>query len=301
MHLNVCNLLALSTLVAAAPSMQKRDADMESLQGLTHLRNDHSGKELDPEGKYFHESTFHPHYDGRFGSMILPPHIRQRHLRALVRTYLTTMEAIGAETWIMHGSLLGWWWNRKIMPWDSDIDVQVDKRSMDFLASYYNMTVHHFKDVPAGMDDKVEGDDAEGEEREEKTYLLEVNPHYRNASTRDFLNVIDARWIDTSTGLFIDITTLHRNLTAESEGLQGMMMCKDKHSFHRDQIFPLRDSLFEGVPAKIPYSYGELLEEEYGAESLTRADFAQHHFDEQKKEWIPWTEYFGQRYSMEPL
>ena len=57
MHLNVCNLLALSTLVAAAPSMQKRDADMESLRGLTHLRNDHSGKELDPEGKYFHEST----------------------------------------------------------------------------------------------------------------------------------------------------------------------------------------------------------------------------------------------------
>ena len=26
------------------------------------------------------------------------------------------MADVGAETWIMHGSLLGWWWNQKVRP-----------------------------------------------------------------------------------------------------------------------------------------------------------------------------------------
>lgn len=32
----------------------------------------------------------------------------------LVESYLMTMSDIGAETWIMHGTLMGWWWNRKV-------------------------------------------------------------------------------------------------------------------------------------------------------------------------------------------
>ena len=36
----------------------------------------------------------------------------------------------------MHGTLLGWYWNRKVMPWDSDLDVMVSEKSLHFLASY---------------------------------------------------------------------------------------------------------------------------------------------------------------------
>jgi phosphorylcholine metabolism protein LicD len=180
------------------------------------------------------------------------------------------MNDIGAHTWIMHGSLLGWWWNRKIMPWDSDIDVQMSELSMKYLADYYNMTVHHyrFKDAPGGRD-----------------YLLEVNPNYWNESTLDYLNVIDARWIDMSSGLFIDITTLRPNRTAEALGDLGKMMCKDKHSFKEEHIYPLRDSVFENVPVKVPYAYAELLTEEYGSKSLTQSHFNNHRFDSEKMEW----------------
>jgi hypothetical protein len=31
-----------------------------------------------------------------------------------MQTFLSTMADIGAETWIMHGTLLGWWWNQKV-------------------------------------------------------------------------------------------------------------------------------------------------------------------------------------------
>jgi phosphorylcholine metabolism protein LicD len=197
---------------------------------------------------------------------------RQKYLSTLMQTYLSTMNDIGAETWIMHGSLLGWWWNRKIMPWDSDVDVQMSESSMEYLATYYNMTIHHYRlpGIPGGRD-----------------YMLEVNPNYVNGSVKDWLNVIDARWIDTESGLFIDITTLRRNRTAEAEGREGMMMCKDKHHYEQKDIFPLRESSFEGTPVKIPYAYAALLEEEYGKRALTNKNFENHYFDTEKMEWLP--------------
>jgi LicD family len=127
-----------------------------------------------------------------------------------------------------------------------------------------------FKDAPGGRD-----------------YLLEINPNYKNDSITDFLNVIDGRWIDMESGLFIDITTLRPNRTAEALGQRGMMMCKDKHWFWEKSIYPLRDSVFENIPVKVPHAYTELLEEEYTPQSLTRTNFQGHTFDSEKMEWIP--------------
>jgi phosphorylcholine metabolism protein LicD len=204
--------------------------------------------------------------------MPLPDKERQKALTYLVQSYFSTMNDIGIQTWIMHGTLMGWWWNRKILPWDSDLDVMIAESSMRYLSDYYNMTVHHFAfpDEPQGRD-----------------YLLEVNPYWVNSSTADKLNSIDARWIDMDAGLFIDITTLRPNTTAEAQGIKGMMMCKDKHHYRHKDIFPLRDTVFENILVKIPYAYADLLEEEYGPASLTRTRFANHHFESEIMEWIP--------------
>ncbi|KAK7606536.1 LicD family-domain-containing protein [Phyllosticta paracitricarpa] len=271
-------LAACIAFVHAAPTtiprLQKRDADFLSVK--TKNRKDHSGKKGDPADKYFHESTFHPHYDGRFAETTLSYDDRLSNLTALVQTYLSTMHDIGAETWIMHGSLLGWWWNRKIMPWDTDIDVQISEQSMHYLASYYNMSVHHFN-IP-------------GTDRS-RDYMIEVNPHYTNGSTKDWLNVIDARWIDTDTGLFIDITTVRHDKEREENGQAGWMYCKDKHHFRFDDIFPLRDSTFENMPVKIPFAYQALLQEEYGSRSLTNTRYEGHRFDQTEMKWIPLNSY----------
>ena len=102
----------------------------------------------------------------------------------------------------------------QILPWDSDSDVQVTEASMHYLASYYNMSVFHYKTprIPEGKD-----------------YMLEINPHYVNREQSDKLNVIDARWVDTSTGLFIDITTARYNHTHPAGA--GMLSCKDGHEY----------------------------------------------------------------------
>ena len=53
----------------------------------------------------------------RFASRQIPKDDRLPHLTALMQTFLSTMADIGAETWIMHGTLLGWWWNQKVYMW----------------------------------------------------------------------------------------------------------------------------------------------------------------------------------------
>ena len=102
------------------------------------------------------------------------------------------------------------------MPWDTDIDVQVSETAMYFLAKYYNMTEHHFT-LP-----RVRGG---------RTYLLEVNPNFVIRTSDDFLNVIDARWIDTSSGLFIDITSVRKDYEEQKKGRLGALICKDRRKY----------------------------------------------------------------------
>lgn len=70
------------------------------------------------------------------------------------------------------------------------------------------MTIHTFE---VGNDEK-------------RDYMLEVNPKYTDPSYKDTLNVIDARWIDIETGLFIDITAVRPH-----QSKKGIICSKDQH------------------------------------------------------------------------
>jgi hypothetical protein len=50
----------------------------------------------------------------RFADRQLGYQERRRTLSNLIQTYLATAADLGVETWLMHGTLLGWWWNRKV-------------------------------------------------------------------------------------------------------------------------------------------------------------------------------------------
>ncbi|KAG7112327.1 hypothetical protein HYQ44_010522 [Verticillium longisporum] len=151
-------------------------------------------------GKYFVESSFSVHYDGRFAiKRIKDKKTRREALRVLIQTYLATFESIGIETWLMHGSLLG--------------------------------------------------------------------------------------WIDMEHGLFIDITTARYNVTY-GEG-EGVLVGKDGHLFRDTYLLPLLETTYEGVKAEIPYKYKDFLISEYGKEFLLDKEINNHHFDDDKMEWVP--------------
>lgn len=256
----ILRLLLLHLILSLLPYAYA-DADFESVR-MRYDLEDMSGRYGDPPGKYWHESVFHPHYDGRFTDHTLP-YIQQRgNLSVLIQAYLSTMADLGAETWLCHGTLLGWWWNRKSLPWDSDVDVQMTVSTVGFLARYYNMTIYDY----TPLDERKDGAEIAGRSR--KRYMLEINPGWVDGRSADKLNVIDGRWIDVWTGLFIDITAVR-----VLDGSRGKILAsKDRHQEKTRDLFPLRDSLFEGVPVKVPYNYAKVLADEYGSKALTKRE-----------------------------
>lgn len=50
----------------------------------------------------------------RFTDVVLNYEDQKSNLSMLMQSYLFTMRDLGAETWIMHGTLMGWWWNQKV-------------------------------------------------------------------------------------------------------------------------------------------------------------------------------------------
>ena len=103
-----------------------------------------------------------------------------------------------------------------------------------------------------------------------REYLLDINPAFVERERGDGYNIIDARWIDVRNGLYIDIT----GLTETHPDVQpGIWSCKNYHRYRTGDLYPLRNSMFEGVPAKIPYAYDSILTEEYRAEALVSTDF----------------------------
>ncbi len=95
--------------------------------------------------------------------------------------------------------------------------------------------------------------------------MLDVNPHHADRSRGEGQNVIDARWIDLSNGMFIDITGLAER---EPDREPGIWSCKNFHRYRTTDLYPMRQSEFEGVPATVPYSFERILAEEYGMKSL---------------------------------
>lgn len=81
--------------------------------------------------------------------------------------------------------------------------------------------------------------------------MLDVNPHHAELGRGDSQNIIDARWIDLSTGLFTDITGLSERQPKEE---LGVWSCKDFYRYHVQDVYPLQGSEFESVNASVPHN-----------------------------------------------
>lgn len=136
------------------------------------------------------------------------------------------------------------------MPWDWDVDTQVSGATLLYIAEKYNRTTHDY----VSEDKKFR-----------RTYLLDVNPWSKQRDPGDGANIIDARWIDTTNGLYIDITGLSE---VYPEQKPGIWSCKNFHDYRIRDLYPMRESIFEGVEARIPYAYDQILVQEYKMQAL---------------------------------
>lgn len=264
--------LSLSRIASCAPAKGSAPPPPPPvLDGMSYLTLNRS-----LEDKYFHEPVGHElgaddrlgHYDVRYFHGMVTDEERSESLHHMVIAYLDFFRHNDLETWIAHGTLLGWWWNGQLLPWDWDVDTQVLDTTLARLAQEFNRTVISY--VSANGNFKRE-------------YLLDINPwaYFRDRGPGH--NIIDARWIDLSNGLYVDITALSRfNPTDEPYTWE----CKNHHKYNTTDLYPLRHTKFEGTPALVPYSYQELLLEEYSTKSLTRTNYQNHTWNPVTGQWI---------------
>ncbi|KAI0203029.1 LicD family-domain-containing protein [Astrocystis sublimbata] len=264
------------------------------------------------EFKYFNEAGMDMktgHYDKRYFRGIVAYDDHKVMLRHLIRSYLKTCNALGVETWLAHGSLLGWWWNGHVMPWDHDLDVQLSWQTMAFLGERYNRTMHEYLYETFDSKDKNEGKlhintaadsiargmgidlnskavDAsvsrDGRMKRKK-YFLDINPYHGAMDKGDGSNIIDGRWIDTDNGLFIDLTVVRER---DPEHSPGVWSCKNRHRYRTDELWPMRRTEFEDVEALIPYAFEKILVDEYKANSLVLENYHGHYWSSGLKQWV---------------
>ncbi|KAE8554431.1 hypothetical protein EYB25_002970 [Talaromyces marneffei] len=262
---------SLSQIVTGAPAIDTTPPPPPVLDGMSYLT---LSRPL--EDKYFHEPVGHEegaddrlgHYDVRYFHGMVSEEERAESLHHMVIAYLNFFRLNKLETWIAHGTLLGWWWNSELLPWDWDVDTQVLDTTLARMAREFNRTVTSYTST---------------DKKFKRKYLLDINPwaYFRDSGPGH--NIIDARWIDTSNGLYVDITALSRFNPEESP---HTWECKNRHIYHTDDLYPLRQSKFEGTKVLVPFRYQELLMEEYSVKALTRTNFQNHTWSPSVGQWV---------------
>ncbi|KAL9103650.1 MAG: hypothetical protein Q9163_001309 [Psora crenata] len=236
--------------------------------------------------KYFHEvdgdEAAH-HYDSRYSHGTLSYHDKQDTQVHMVRSWLEFLQKNGMESWLAHGTLLGWWWNARTLPWDWDIDVQVSIATLLYLAEHYNSTIYEYTSATeqVGVDALTKKEKALA-----RQYHLDVNPAIYTRARGDGGNIIDARWIDRRNGLYIDITGVAETYPQDSP---GMWTCKNYHRYKTRDLWPMRETIYEGVRAKVPYAYERILGQEYGEKALIMEEYQGHMWSAADHVWVKQT------------
>lgn len=183
--------------------------------------------------KFFNEMKTNNHLDIRYG-VLKKKNIRSDLIDTLV-FFTKYCKEKKIKPIIMHGSLIGLHFNNDILPWDDDIDIILTGNCINNLQNY-----------------------------EDSKFLIEVNPYSKDRSKDDKNNIIDARIINKTSGVFIDITFFYESYSNGKLELTA----KDKHVYDYDDIFPLKKSVFCDCDVYIPSNVKKCLIQEYGKNVL---------------------------------
>jgi len=211
--------------------------------------------------KYFQERSGICHADGRFFNDAIYGNVtlRKERVRSMFAAWGTFADKHQLPYWIVHGSLIGYYFNKMLLPWDEDIDIQMSVQDL-YALNRFNRTV-------------IAG-----------SYMIDVNPNivYRNFME---MNVIDARVIDMKSGVFVDITAV----AAVRNTIFGtpIYACKSPHFYLFTDLFPLYRTVFEGTPSWRPNAVVNILRQEYGMNVLTKFEVENHRWNGESWEPIP--------------
>lgn len=183
--------------------------------------------------KFFNELKGHPHLDARYGT--LKEYLDHSDLVYTLKFFTKYCKEKDIKPVIMHGSLIGLYFNNDMLPWDDDIDIILSGNCITNLTNYENLN-----------------------------FLIEINPNSLDRSKKDKNNIIDARVINKNSGVFIDITFFYEYFSNGRRKLRA----KDNHIYNYNDIYPLKKSKLCGSDVFIPSNVEKCLIQEYGQDVL---------------------------------
>jgi hypothetical protein len=209
---------------------------------------------------HFRECLNDSHMDIRFQSCYKhqSQEVKLQSLVGLLNSWVHFSQEHNITSWIAHGTLLGWFWGQKILPWDDDLDMQMSAHEMTLLQQW----------------------DKKRWNQNGREYLLDINPHWKDYPMYDYFNIIDGRWIDTTTGRFIDLTVVHKC------GYSSFCV-RGNHRYQYDDIWPLQPSKLHNLTVSIPHKAEKLLEAEYGPRATHDHVFMNYRFRLKTRDWVP--------------
>lgn len=151
--------------------------------------------------KYFYEIKLLPehegepspdtaHFDWRFFTAKNHPQAdAQNVLSHMMQNWLLFTNRYELKTWLAHGTLFSWYFNAQNFPWDFDLDVQMPVKDLNKLCLKFNQSLI-LENPTNGLG----------------LYFLDCGSSITHRSKENGENNIDARFVDTKTGLYVDIT-----------------------------------------------------------------------------------------------
>lgn len=212
------------------------------------------------------------HYTFPWIKQVISHEERLNVVHHLIRSWFKFAENAGIISWFSYGNLIGWYFNSSNLPWDNDVDVQLSIKDMDKLGRDYNNSLI--------VEDPKLG---------ESLFWFQTNPFYLQQNNAQF---IDARYIDTKSGIYIDISALWRqdgtppqNLHLEKDEIA--FHCKHYNWFGYNQIFPIKRTLYEGAQAYMVNDVVSTLIKQFGTHPLTQTNENHHNWQEDLGLWVP--------------
>lgn len=251
------------------------------------------------------------HYDWRFFSGIhFTEDYRKANIARMGRAWLRFCNSSGIRSWIAFGSMLGWYRNGLMLPWDNDIDVQVTVESLYHLGRVHNTSLI--------VDASVEDNYASGI----NSYYLDIGGSFYSRTRGNGANSIDGRFIDTVSGSYIDITALaytpeekpgfddnyrrivdkdfdskkdrdnkdeyYKELDEKMEATfkgKEIYHCRNNQYFSFEELSPMVPTFFEGVRAIVPHESEKILRRKYPG-ALDRNNEPNHLYKPYLRLWV---------------
>jgi hypothetical protein len=201
--------------VASRPLCREKD------QGKSIRLNEVSLNNL----KFFNEPDKDGHYDGRYFRKQLPLKEKQNILRELFKVFVHFINQYNVKLCLAYGTLLGYYRNNDIIPWDDDIDVWIDKKDL-----FKNLPLKH-------TDDR---------------YLWEINI---NSVKYNKENTVAARFICKKTGVFIDVFSYYIK--------DKKFIDSENQQYNIDNILPFQRAIFLECYVYIPNNTEQTLIDYY--------------------------------------